>query len=56
MYCEVYKQIHQLVFNFKLLKYESYIHNIAFTIEKVISSEWGEKYAQIKQLLQVKTV
>ncbi len=31
------------------LKYESSIHNIAFSSEKVISSESGQKYAQIKQ-------
>ncbi len=32
------------------------IHNIAFSSEKVVSSESGEKYAQIKHRLQVKTV
>ncbi len=35
------------------LKYKSSIHNIAFSSEKV---ESGEKYAQIKHCLQVKTV
>ncbi len=30
------------------------IHNIAFSSEKVILSESGEKYAQIKLCLQVK--
>ncbi len=34
------------------LKYESSIHNIALSSEKVVWSESGEKYAQIKQLLQ----
>ncbi len=34
-----------------------YPHNIAFSIEKkMISSESGEKYAQIKHHLQAKTV
>ncbi len=37
------------------LRYESYIH-IAFSIEKVISTESGEKYVQIKHSLQAKTV
>ncbi len=32
------------------------IHNIAFSSEKVISSESGEKYAQIKQCSQAKIV
>ncbi len=32
----------------------SSIHNIAFSSEKVVSSESGEKYAQIEHLLQVK--
>ncbi len=31
-------------------------YNIAFSIEEVILSDLGEKYAQIKHLLQVKTV
>ncbi len=35
------------------LKYESFIHNIAFSSEKVISSESGEKYAQIKHYCDV---
>ncbi len=35
---------------------KSSIHNIAFSSEKVISSESGEKYTQIKHCLQVKTV
>ncbi len=39
----------------KLLKCESSIHNIGFSGEKVISSESGEKYAQIKHR-SVKTV
>ncbi len=34
------------------LKYKSSIHSIAFSSEKVISSESGEKYAQIKHHLQ----
>jgi len=33
------------------LKYESFIHNIVFSIEKVVSSESGEKYAQIYEAL-----
>ncbi len=37
-----------------LLKYESSNHNV-FSNEKVKSSESGEKYAQIKPLLQDKT-
>ncbi len=32
------------------------IHNIAFSYEKFVSSESGEKYAQIKHRLQAKTV
>ncbi len=32
------------------------IHNSASSSEKAISSESGEKYAQIKNLLQAKTV
>ncbi len=35
------------------LKYESYIH--VFSSEKVVSSESGEKYADIKHYLQAKT-
>ncbi len=47
------------------LKHESSVHNIlniivqcfvTFSNEKVVSSESGEKYAQIKLHLQVKTV
>ncbi len=38
------------------LKYQSSSHNIAFSSEKVILSESGEKYAQIKHHLQAKTV
>ncbi len=38
------------------LKYASSIHNVDFYSEKVILSESGEKYAQIKQHLHVKTV
>ncbi len=39
------------------LKYESIIHNIAFSVgKKVFWSESGEKSAQIKQRLQDKTV
>ncbi len=39
------------------LKYESCIHNIAFSSETIFFlSESGEKYAQVKQLLHVKTV
>ncbi len=37
-------------------KYESSIHNIAFSSEKAVSSELGEKYAQIKHCLHAKTV
>ncbi len=37
-----------------MLKYESYIHNIALSSEKVVLSESGAKYAQIKHCLQVK--
>ncbi len=36
------------------LKYESSIHNIAFSSEKVIASESGAKYEQIKHRLQQK--
>ncbi len=41
-----------------LLKYnkESSLHNIAVSNEKVVWSESGDKYAQIKHCLQVKTV
>ncbi len=35
-------------------KYESSIHNIAFSSEKVIWSESGEKYAQINKWEQSK--
>ncbi len=38
------------------LKYESSIQNIAFSSEKVVLSESGEEYGQIKHCLQVKTV
>ncbi len=38
------------------LKYDSSIHNTAFSSETVVSSESGEKYAQIKDHLQEKTV
>ncbi len=34
------------------LKQESSIHNIAFSSEKDVSSESGEKYAHIKHCLQ----
>ncbi len=34
----------------------SSIHNIAFSSEKVIVSESGEKYAQVKHRLQAKIV
>ncbi len=37
------------------LKYESIIYNIASSGEKVVLSESGEKYAQIKHYLQAKT-
>ncbi len=37
-------------------KSKSSIHNIAFSSEKLILSESGEKYAQIKHSLQAKTV
>ncbi len=36
-------------------KYESSIHNIAFSSEKALSSELGEKYEQIKHRLHAKT-
>ncbi len=36
-------------------QYKSFIHNIAYSSEKVISSESGEK-SQIKYCLQVKVV
>ncbi len=59
--CVHKKKIHQDIFNFKQynfqLKYlKSIIHNISISSEKVTSSEPGEKYAQIKPRLQVKTV
>ncbi len=38
------------------LKYESLINNNAFSIEKVVWSESGEKYAQIKHRLQAKEI
>ncbi len=45
------KCIIKIFFNFKqLLKYESSIYNIASSNEKVILSESGENYAQIKCL------
>ncbi len=37
-------------------KKKSIIHYLAFSSEKVISSESGEKYAQIKHYLQEKTL
>ncbi len=41
--------ISKLFFYFKLAKYESSLyHTIAFSSEKFIPSESGEKYAQIK--------
>ncbi len=43
------KQIHQDVFIFKSLfptQYDHNINNIAFSSEKVVLSESGEKYAQ----------
>ncbi len=42
------------MFNFKLL--HSAVHNIAFFSEKVVSSESGEKHAQIKYHLQAKII
>ncbi len=36
------------------LKHESSVYNIAFSSEKLILSESGEKYAQIKHRLQAK--
>ncbi len=54
------RNIHHLyIFNLNRcfwLKYESIIHKIAFSIEKGILSESGEKYAHIKHCLQAKTV
>ncbi len=52
------------VFNFNPLlplKYDSFIHNIAFSSKKtnkkkIVSSESGEKYVQIKHRLKAKTV
>ncbi len=38
------------------LKYDSSIHNIAFSTEKAVSSETGEKYAQTQHHLQAKKV
>ncbi len=38
------------------LKYESSIHNIASSSEKVVLSESGEKYAQVMHSLQVTTI
>ncbi len=37
------------------LKYESSIQNVAFFSEKVVSSESGDKYGQIKQCSRAKT-
>ncbi len=46
-----------LTLNYRVwLKYESSIHNIAFSREKVTWLESREKYAPIKHWLQVKTV
>ncbi len=42
------KQIHQNIFKFKTLLRAKNIHNIAFSNKKVVLSESGEKYAQIK--------
>ncbi len=39
-----------------MLKYKSSIQNIAFYSEKALSSESGEKYAQMKHCLQVTRV
>ncbi len=39
-----------------LTKYKSIVHNIAFSSEKVVSSESGEKSAQIQHRFQAKTV
>ncbi len=39
-----------------MLKYKSSIHNIAFCSEKALSSESGERYAQMKHCLQVTRV
>ncbi len=51
------KCIIQIILTFCFqLKYELSIHNIAFSSKSVISSETGEKYAQIKHHLQAKTV
>ncbi len=48
-----------MFFYFKLLlpaKYKLSVHFIAFSGEKVVFSEAGEKYAQVKYRLQAKTV
>jgi len=37
-------------------KYKLSVYIIAFSSEKVVFSEAGEKYAQVKYLLQAKTV
>ncbi len=51
------KCIIQIILTFCFqLKYELSIHNIAFSSKSVISSETGEKNAQIKHHLQAKTV
>ncbi len=53
------KSIKKIFFNIKpllLTKYKSSIPNIAFPSEKVILSESGEKYSQIKHSLYAKTV
>jgi len=48
--------INVLLYTIASGKYESSIHNIAFSSEKVPLSESGEKYSQIKHCLQDKTV
>ncbi len=50
------KTITMIFFYLQTIDSESSINNIAFSSEYVILSESGEKYAQIKHRLQVKTV
>ncbi len=54
--CVCNKQIHQASSCCFQLKYEYFINNIDFSFEKVVSSESGDKSAQLKYRLQVKTI
>ncbi len=50
------KQVHQDIFNRCFwLKYKSHSHNIDLFRGKVVSSESGEKYGQLKHRSEVKT-